>query len=209
VWPQFIETFIPFLSFCPICHQSSQCQFHSHLSSVARFRSFAIARLVQPRVSHLPVPSISFFRHCSSREPVKNVTITRLMTLDAAHLNAPPLSSKWKFVIFTYILQGKKTTLESNAITLIVCIATRHPRTARSCGSTHGTPTQWIPMTCQFNKKTLMKQNEQAPPNSKRQAPAPPMETTGMHARLSLTNHKCSGATYPMPGKSPPQFRKL
>jgi hypothetical protein len=41
--------------------------------------------------------------------------------------------------------------LEGKAITLIVHIATRHPRTARSCGSTHGTPTQWIPMTRQFN----------------------------------------------------------
>jgi len=93
--------------------------------------------------------------------------------------------------LYLHILQGKKTTLESNAITLIVRIATRHPRTARSCGSTHGTPTQWIPMARQrqFNK-TLMKQNEQALSDSKRQAPAPPIETTGMHARLSLTNHK-------------------
>jgi hypothetical protein len=83
--------------------------------------------------------------------------------LDTAHPNAPyshPNGSSLTLLI----LQGKKTTLESNAITLIVRIATRHPRTARSCGSTHGTPTQWIPMTRQLNE-TSMNQDKQAPLN--------------------------------------------
>jgi hypothetical protein len=132
----------------------------------------------------------------------------------------PLLSSKWKvlqlYLFVPIILQGKKTTLESNAITLIVRVATRHPRTARSCGSTHGTPTQWTPMTRQLNETSMKTGQASAAQFPSYHAPAPPVETIGMHARLSpsiLENHKKNAtavyATHPISGKRPPQSRKL
>ena len=60
----------PFPFILPYFALSSQGHFHSS-PSITRFRSFAIARLAQTRSSHLSVPSISFFQHRASREPIK------------------------------------------------------------------------------------------------------------------------------------------
>jgi hypothetical protein len=100
------ETFHPFPFILPVA-LSPPTRPISFISINPRFRSSAIARLAQPRISHLPVPSVSFFRHRSSQRAGQNLTITQLMALDTAHPNTSLLSSKWKF--FNYLRStGKK-----------------------------------------------------------------------------------------------------
>ena len=146
-WPQFIENVHP--SFiCPIAHSSV---LQGHHPFINRFHSQAIAKLVEPRFSYYPCrpfPSLGTARPASRPKYNNNST-------DALVAPQTPLSSKWNFFNFTYKFYGEKMTLQGKAITLIGRVATRHPRTARSCGSTHGTPTQWIPTTRQLNM-TLM-----------------------------------------------------
>lgn len=124
---------LPFI--CPFAH-SSLFQGTIHSSSICERPD---CRSPGSRIYPChPFPSLGI-AHLASRSKYNNNLSHALVTPP----NAPliQIESSSILPLRPYNSAGKIMTLERNAITLIGRVATRYPRTTRSCGSTHGTPT--------------------------------------------------------------------
>jgi hypothetical protein len=88
------------------------------------------------------------FGHRASRE-LANAAMAHT-TPTSMGLSTPPLPMGGlqvvAFCLYGTFRRKQTTTPKSRAITLLSSSQPLHPRIARSCGSTHGIPTQWNPM---------------------------------------------------------------